>query len=540
MLLNGCQKEISDENNSIFNGILNTDNFGNCFPIDVFGVYIKNTPISDTNGVVMQVNVTSPGSYSIKSDTVHGIWFSNSSTTSQMGNQTIRLKARGTPDTTGNINFTVTLGNNSCKFTINVLPPSTTQAKYTFITSGTQCSVTNLSGNYIVGTSMNSSNSVSLGINATIGGYYSLTCSANGVIFSSTGILVPGNQSIILNATGTPTSAGIHTYDVTNGNSSCSFPVTYSALPQQIDTVFICGYDATSAFGPFTPKFWKAGILQTLTPNYGNAKMWGITAIANDIYIAGSFVSTNFKNAIVWKNGGATQISDGTSDAEALCISTDGLDIYCGGYQDNNSTFSTNPVFWKNSARNILPTSSTSASVHAISNTSNNIYFGGTMNSEPVAWLNNTYYSINPITGIQGCINDIFISGTDVYMVGYIVDQLTGSERAIIWKNGNFTILSPGEPCIAKSVFVSGGDIYVTGFQWTSTSTSKLKMWKNGIATNITNGTNSVIGNDIFIKGNDIYIAGNEDGKITYWKNGTATYLTNGSNWGEATGIFVK
>jgi hypothetical protein len=112
-----------------------------------------------------------------------------------------------------------------------------------------------------------------------------------------------------------------------------------------------------------------------------------------------------------------------------------------------------------------------------------------------------------------------------IYVAGY---ETKGSVPiAKLWKNGVATNLTNGtNSAYATSVFVKDTDVFVAGFEF-SGSHSVAKYWKNGIATNLTDGTNSAQAELIYALGNDIYVAGVEfigaQAVVKLWKNGTPT-----------------
>ena len=93
------------------------------------------------------------------------------------------------------------------------------------------------------------------------------------------------------------------------------------------------------------------------------------------------------------------------------------------------------------------------------------------------------------------------------------------------------------------SVFVSGTDVYVGGSESNGT-VNVAKIWKNGVASSLTNGTNVAAVISVFVFGTDVYAAGGEFNGTKFvakiWKNGAVTSLTNGLNDAGAYSIFVK
>ena len=89
----------------------------------------------------------------------------------------------------------------------------------------------------------------------------------------------------------------------------------------------------------------------------------------------------------------------------------------------------------------------------------------------------------------------------------------------------------------------STGDVYIAGFENNGTK-DVAKIWKNGVVTALTDGTNDAAAISVFVLGTDVYVSGWESNgtkKIAkIWKNGIATVLTNGTNDAQANSIDRK
>jgi hypothetical protein len=83
---------------------------GDCTPVSIF----NNT----FDAVTIQVNVTSPGPYRIKTDTRNGVTFVNEGAFTSTGLQNVTLSRNGSPIKTSTETFTVTFGSSSCSFTL--------------------------------------------------------------------------------------------------------------------------------------------------------------------------------------------------------------------------------------------------------------------------------------------------------------------------------------------------------------------------------------------------------------------------------------
>jgi len=135
-LFAACQKELSFENGlpvAPAAGSLKSLS-GNCMPAAINGKYVKNTSLTDSNSVTVQVNITAPGSYIISTDTANGFSFHGSGVVADSGLQSIILKGTGTPAVAQQTNFTVSFDSTVCMFSINVtdslITPPVTSGDY--------------------------------------------------------------------------------------------------------------------------------------------------------------------------------------------------------------------------------------------------------------------------------------------------------------------------------------------------------------------------------------------------------------------------
>lgn len=198
----------------------------NCATAVVSGTYTQNTVLNASNTLSITVNVTTIGTYTI-SASGGGMTFARSGTFTTTGNQVITLSGSGTPTTSGANTITFAAPNASCSFTVNVAPSGGGAAVGTLAGAPGACAPVTVNGFYVEGAAPVTSNTVGVTVNVTTAGTYSITTNTvAGLSFSSSGNLTVGNNQVInLNAAGTPSTAGTHTYTVTFGTSSCTFTV---------------------------------------------------------------------------------------------------------------------------------------------------------------------------------------------------------------------------------------------------------------------------------------------------------------------------
>jgi len=98
--MNSCKKEMSYETGNGANGNSAgtiTDSLGNCQLIIVKGTYKVDTLFTDSNYLLVQLNITSRGHYKVSTDSSNGFWFIDSGYALNTGLQTVKIRGYGKP-----------------------------------------------------------------------------------------------------------------------------------------------------------------------------------------------------------------------------------------------------------------------------------------------------------------------------------------------------------------------------------------------------------------------------------------------------------
>jgi hypothetical protein len=197
------------------------------------GTYIAGTALAPSNTLTIQVNVTVTGTYVIGAVTTNGFIFSGSGMFTSTGLQNVVLTGTGTPLNAGATAVNVTNISSACTFSVDVLPAGGgSPAVFTLTGTPGTCTGAVTAGSYTVGSSASLSNTVTVKVNVTSVGTYTITANtSNGLTFSKTGVFTTtGLQDVVLTASGTPTAAGTFNFTASGGGTnSCTFSVTCNA-----------------------------------------------------------------------------------------------------------------------------------------------------------------------------------------------------------------------------------------------------------------------------------------------------------------------
>ena len=104
----------------------------------IAGSYIAGQALTPANTIILSVNVTVAGTYTIGSALSNGMTFSGTGTFPNTGQQNVTLTGTGTPVVASGTNIPVTAGGNTCTFTIDVT--ATQVSDYFPLTTGSNWS----------------------------------------------------------------------------------------------------------------------------------------------------------------------------------------------------------------------------------------------------------------------------------------------------------------------------------------------------------------------------------------------------------------
>ena len=149
---------------------------GNCTPITIAGVYRQAVALGSSNTVQIEVNVTTPGDYTITTDAVNGVSFSKSGTFTVAGVQSIFLTGIGTPVNPGIQAFAITFGASTCNFNVTFEAGVMPSGDYFPLTGNS-----NWTYGLVGGTSADDIKTTVIGYSPSIGGNTYNTIEANTV-----------------------------------------------------------------------------------------------------------------------------------------------------------------------------------------------------------------------------------------------------------------------------------------------------------------------------------------------------------------------
>lgn len=283
--------------------------------------------------------------------------------------------------------------------------------------------------------------------------------------------------------------------------------------------------------------FWRDG---TYTRMANNADAVGIVSVGSDVYIAGTIDRNFMTYPVYWKNGQMTELPFG--DAEGAFVQkiiVSGEDVYILG-QENGETYDV--LYWKNGEL-VGRIENEDVDVFDMAISGTDIYITGTQwdwrIDIPVAvYWKNGEKTLLPGGTMSSAIG-VEVVGSDVYIGGAIMED--GIMKVGHWKNGKFRSVweaAEDDDLELASMIISGTDVYMSGYVEKKTGTLSAVYWKNGTMVTL---EDDAIAYDILIDGVDIYVTGlivGEDSEVAVcWKNGVRFELDGDTGDVCATGI---
>lgn len=297
-----------------------------CSATQAMGSYVKDKDLTNSNYLSVKVNVTKVGNYIISGTTSNGYNFYGTGVFLNTGIQTIQISGQGNPQ---NIQTDeVTLNANGTDVTctppvsITVLSPA---GSYTM-----SCGSATVNGVYKVGTALTASNTITLPVNVSALGSYTITTNTlDGISFKGSGTFTAtGNQNVVLQGTGSPSSTTIKTIMITSDSqggvsTTCTVNVIVVVPKKKLLTIGTapngCGYNvsgtspsgmvtkAAANFGTLSNSIvkyegWDQIIDGTDSPNATQLTTWTTGSNPVDIIVIGYAWGMNASEAQVLKN----------------------------------------------------------------------------------------------------------------------------------------------------------------------------------------------------------------------------------------------
>ncbi len=276
-----------------------------------------------------------------------------------------------------------------------------------------------------------------------------------------------------------------------------------------------------------------------ITATVGDNNVAALVHVKPSVFAAGYEMKNGIEVVTIWKNGVATNLTDGTKFGAATSMFVDGLNIYVCGIESNQNDLPSARV-WKNGEPiYTLSDASNYGVAHSIYVYDSDIYVAGSETDDDdianaTIWKNGvTYATLADGMGMDGSLGSgIFVNETGIYTAGYEEDPENINGTAKLWKNTTKENLTDGtKHSRAYAVHAIGTNIYTVGYEQLENEINVAKIWKNGEATDLSDGSRTAEANAIFVAGEDVYVAGGyyddmeNPAQAILWKNDTPTNL---------------
>ena len=185
--------------------------------------------------------------------------------------------------------------------------------------------------------------------------------------------------------------------------------------------------------------FWKNGVISRFTDLAGKAdgiEVNGLFVSGSDVYVVGQDKFGEEPTAMLWKNGIAEPLSDGSKPARANSVFVSGNDVYVVGSDSRTATL------WKNGVAEKLTNGSNPTFARSVFVSGNDIYVVGDeeRGSKVVATLwtkrgeSGSWESKNLTDGSRDAYaSSIYVIDNHIYIAGYEEKENSPMDIAMLW-----------------------------------------------------------------------------------------------------------
>jgi hypothetical protein len=298
----------------------------------------------------------------------------------------------------------------------------------------------------------------------------------------------------------------------------------------------------TQNIGPYTTNTYLGDISAALPINQV-INFTGIVNGCNNLPVSNGYVSLSLANgtsAIAYTNvSGAVNFSV----------------VHCGG----STAYSYNAVDLTNGNYSNTATGTASGNavnlgtIAACGNTINlsGVYIAGMLDRRAVIWKDGVPTFLTPVPTVDkiAYAYKVKVYNNDVYVLGAEGDTSNGGDGHIttikLWKNGVVTNIASNES-IPYGFDVYNGNVYIVGTDQ-SNSVPISKIWVNGVASVLPIDTFFFARpSDVKVLNGDVYVSGTANAtnvtnaiRAMYWKNGVINILTSASRFARAYSLFI-
>jgi hypothetical protein len=210
-------------------------------------------------------------------------------------------------------------------------------------------------------------------------------------------------------------------------------------------------------------------------------------------------------------------------------------DVYVAGFKVINGA--TYGVYWKD-GQQVSITSDINSTIYAVLTVGADVYLAGHTSVGATYWKNG-----QPVYLAQGNFATAYaiaVSGSDIYVGGTVLKPGDMYGRAVYWKNGIETDLTDGTAYAnVDAIAVSGTDVYTAGQNnqhdyGNTAGISVAACWKNQTLIPLNGALILSYGSfakGIAVSGNDVYVAGYIAFGAALWKNGVLQPLLDNSGY---------